>query len=145
MWGDRSRSADSGRDGEASDRVLVVEDHRDVREIFARVLAMHGYEVRSAANGAEALAALAGGGFAALVCDLGLPDIPGIEVIEAARKQHPEIAVIVLTGLTTAELAQDLFDKGCDAILLKPLPSLRTLPDAVKEILKRRRGEAAGR
>lgn len=138
--------AAGGRPGDGFATVLLVEDHRDVREILARVLAMDGYAVQAAASGREALALLEAGGCAALVCDIGLPDVSGLEVIAAARRRRPAMAVIALTGLATEELTADLLELGCDAILLKPLPRLKVLSETVGEALARRRpGENEGR
>ncbi|MDQ3434884.1 MAG: response regulator, partial [Actinomycetota bacterium] len=69
-----------------SPRVLVVEDDRDIADVLRRSLGMEGYEVRLAGDGEEALAGAADFSPDAVVLDLGLPKIDGLEVARRLRE-----------------------------------------------------------
>jgi signal transduction histidine kinase/DNA-binding response OmpR family regulator len=85
--------------------VLVVDDDEDVRAVLRRTLRAEGYSVVEAANGREALEAIADAKPDAIVLDLMMPEVDGFEVVEAlaGRQDWREIPVIVLTGLTVNE------------------------------------------
>ena len=101
-----------------SPRVLVVEDHTDGRESLVDILEFQGYDVTSVADGAAGLAQLCGAPFEAVVLDLGLPDIDGVEVIRAARARSAAPAILVFTGFHRLKDAAEA--AGCDAFILKP-------------------------
>jgi signal transduction histidine kinase/CheY-like chemotaxis protein len=85
--------------------VLVVDDDEDVRAVLRRTLRAEGYSVVEAANGREALEAIADARPDAIVLDLMMPEVDGFEVVEAlsVRLEWRDIPVIVLTGLTVDE------------------------------------------
>jgi two-component system CheB/CheR fusion protein len=71
-------------------RILLVEDHPDTANVFARMLRRDGYEVSVADSCAQAARMCDEGGFDLLICDINLPDGDGVGVLSAARKTHPE-------------------------------------------------------
>jgi len=85
-------------------RVMVVDDHRDVRRMIADVLRRRGSEVVVCANGTEAceaierVAAGADTGFDLILSDIKLPDRNGYEIFAAARRAMPDVPVILMTG-----------------------------------------------
>ena len=108
-------------------RILVVEDAADIREVFTVLLRAEGANVVPAANGREALEAVAHQQFDVILSDLGLPDVPGdvlIRQILAATRNR--IRVIVVTGygepyLTRARQA------GAEVVFTKPVEWTRIL------------------
>lgn len=121
-----------------SHRVIVVDDEQDVRELVAELLERRGYEVRTCADGAEALKAMERGPLPdVMIIDLSMPRMNGWELIaaiDAQRERHP-ISFIVLTGdepVVRASRDQRLrspvvLSKPCDPALL-----LRTVEAFVK-------------
>lgn len=81
--------------------ILVVEDDADAAALLTAMLNGAGYRVDRAASGAEALAALQRGGYAAVTLDLGLPDMSGLEVIRAVRSR-PETAALPVVVVSAA-------------------------------------------
>jgi len=79
-------------------RLLVVDDDRALREALRRALELGGYEVRLSETGAGALADVASTVPDAIVLDIGLPDIDGLEVCRALRRDGNRIPVLMLTG-----------------------------------------------
>lgn len=88
--------------------LLVVDDDLDVRSIAAALLREEGWHVQEAASGAEALQALAAGPFAALLADLAMPGMSGVELAQAALATRPGLPVVFLTGNTDLEVLRAL-------------------------------------
>jgi CheY-like chemotaxis protein len=109
--------------------VLIVEDHPDAGESLGELLALDGHRVILARDGGSGLRALAAERPDVLVCDLGLPDLPGHEVIRAARAAGtaPSLAVSI-SGFATAEDEGRALEAGFAVHLAKPsVEALRTL------------------
>jgi len=79
-------------------RVLVVDDEPLVRDVVCRMLQDVGYDARSAADGPTALAMLAADPVDAVVLDLSMPGMSGLEVLAAIRADRPALPVIVVSG-----------------------------------------------
>ena len=104
-------------------RILVVEDHADVREGLRELLESSGYAVEVAEDGAKGIErALAGKPRIALV-DLGLPVVDGFGVAQKLRSLVPkeELALVALTGATHADDLRRVVESGFDAYLPKPI------------------------
>ncbi|MFL6520086.1 MAG: ATP-binding protein [Chthoniobacterales bacterium] len=115
-------------------RLLLVEDHDSTREVLARILRRAGHEVQTAGSAAEAIALIgAPPPFDALISDLGLPDISGLELLKAIRANHPRLPAIALSGYGMEEDVKRAHDAGFNAHLVKPVPfdQLRALLDQV--------------
>jgi DNA-binding response OmpR family regulator len=93
-------------------RILVVDDEAVIRRTLETMLRRQGYEVWTAADGAEAFAWLHQGAFDLLLIDLGLPDMSGLEIAQSAGVSQPEAAVLILTG--SSELADAVGDSSVD-------------------------------
>lgn len=100
-------------------RILVVDDEPPIRTALRTSLEAHGYEVRTAGTGEEAIIAVADGSPDLLVLDLGLPDIDGREVIERVRS-FSEVPVIVLSVRDRQADKVGALDAGADDFVTKP-------------------------
>ena len=87
----------------AAEKLLLVDDDPDVSEIVARVLSELGYEVRHAANGDAALAALNEFRPDLLLVDFAMPGMNGAEVVVAARRSNPSLKILFLSGFADSE------------------------------------------
>jgi len=101
-------------------QVLLAEDEVDLRDAIAELLTERGFEVTTAADTQEALAALKTSSFDVLVSDLMMPGGGGQEVIAEARGQGRAPLIIVITGRTDPAVAQDVAAMGATACLQKP-------------------------
>jgi CheY-like chemotaxis protein len=109
--------------------VLVVEDEPDIRETFRDVLETEGYSVRCAANGREALAALAEGPRPSLILlDLMMPEMNGYDLLQALRADHALSTIPV----TVVSAAGDRTSVAGAPVLKKPV-DIDTLLHAVDE------------
>ncbi len=116
-------------------RVLLVEDDDDNRELMTEVLETAGYEVVTAASGAEGLRRLSEGRLDAVVTDVGMPGRGGLEVARAAKRLAPEMPVVVVTGYAEREDITGARGREVDAVLVQPVDPDR-LTASVAELLK---------
>ena len=98
----------------------MVDDDRALRDVLRRALALAGYDVHLATSGAEALAGLSGTVPDAVVLDVGLPDIDGLEVCRRLRAARPELAILILTARDHELDIVAGLDAGADDYLVKP-------------------------
>lgn len=94
-------------------RILVVDDEPAIRTVYELLLKSNGYEVRTAADGFQALAELRRGVPDLLMSDLSMPNMNGFELLSVVRRRFPQIAVIAISGEywsdTPAGLIADAF------------------------------------
>jgi len=101
-------------------RILIVDDDRALREALRRNLGLAGYEVEVAADGTAALAQVEGEPPDAVVLDVGLPGIDGLEVCRWLRRAGNRVPVLMLTARDAVEDRIDGLDAGADDYLVKP-------------------------
>jgi CheY-like chemotaxis protein len=119
-------------------RVLLVEDDDDNRELMSEVLEAAGYEVITAAGGAEGLRKLSETPVDVVVTDVGMPGMGGLEVARAVKKIAPRIPVVVVTGYAEREDIASARGREVDAVLVKPIDP-DSLTSAIDQIMKGRR------
>jgi DNA-binding response OmpR family regulator len=124
-------------------RVLVVEDDPDIGDVVRRSLRREGYDVRLAADGSAALNEAAIFEPDAVVLDLGLPQVDGIEVSKRLRADG-DVPILMLTARDSVESRVEGLDSGADDYLVKPF-DLQELLARVRALLRRRppRGSAS--
>jgi CheY-like chemotaxis protein len=135
---DRWSEPGSRRHRLAGVRVLLVEDHDDLREVYGHVLASAGAQVTSAASGDEASNALRSADV--IVTDVAMPGRDGISLLEEVRGQSRDVPVIAVTGYVKEQLPR-LANAPFDLVLLKPVDPWR-LCDEVEKVLSGRRAAA---
>lgn len=103
--------------------VLVVDDEADIRKMVKMTLTKAGYNVTDAEDGEKGISAVKAGGFnlSAIICDLAMPKVSGMEAIAYFRSQYPSVPVIVLSGTGTVDKASALFKQGVVEFLSKPV------------------------
>ncbi|HVW25911.1 MAG TPA: HD domain-containing phosphohydrolase [Polyangiaceae bacterium] len=101
-------------------RILVVDDEKFIRDIIADFLAMEGYVVRTAADGAAAADELRRARFDLVISDLKMPRMGGLELLREVSEVHPDTMTIIMTGFGTVETAIDAMKRGAYDYILKP-------------------------
>ncbi len=102
------------------DTILVVDDEEVLRQGCSRVLQSEGFRPITAANGREALERLAAEPVNVVLCDLKMPVMGALEVLEEAGVRYPDIPVIIMTGLGTVADAVECMKKGAYDFITKP-------------------------
>src|ERR671914_3074119 len=101
-------------------KVLIVDDDRPLRDALRRTLVLGGYDTIQAADGQEALSHVASSAPDAVVLDVGLPDIDGLEVSRRLRASGNRVPILVLTARDAIGDRIDGLDAGADDYLVKP-------------------------
>jgi DNA-binding NtrC family response regulator len=120
--------------------VLIIDDEAEIRESLQTLLEFEGYEVETAANGAQGLSKLGDRPFELVLLDLALPDRNGLELLPEIRAIDPKIAVIMITAYGTVEDAVRAMQSGAANFLQKPWDNEKLLAD-VRAVIARRRAE----
>jgi CheY-like chemotaxis protein len=113
-------------------RILLVEDHGDTRHTLSRLLTHFGHQISVADNTRRALEIMASEKFDVVLCDIGLPDGSGYEVIAQAKRKRP-VKGVAITGFGTEEDIRRGKEAGFDFHLVKPVDfhELRSVLDKV--------------
>jgi two-component system OmpR family response regulator len=113
-------------------RALVVDDEPNLADVLTSMLRIEGWEARSAGDGAEALRAAREFGPDAVVLDVMLPDVDGLEVLRRLRADNPRVCVLFLTARDSVEDRIAGITAGGDDYVTKPF--------SLEEVLARLRG-----
>ncbi|MBB5153682.1 two-component system response regulator MprA [Saccharopolyspora phatthalungensis] len=117
-------------------RILVVDDDRAVRESLRRSLQFNGYQVELAADGQQALDFLAGNRPDAMVLDVMMPRLDGLEVARRLRSTGDDLPILVLTARDAVSDRVAGLDAGADDYLPKPF-ALEELLARLRALLRR--------
>jgi DNA-binding NtrC family response regulator len=101
-------------------RILVVDDEEIVRESLVSWLEKDGYTMETAEDGPSALAQLEKASWSILLCDLKMPGMDGLEVLERVKKLQPESAIVIMTAYATVDTAVKAMKLGAYDYLVKP-------------------------
>ena len=118
-------------------RILVVDDDPAVSASLDRALRLEGYDVDTSPDGAAALRVLAVAAPDAVVLDLGLPDLDGLEVCRRLRATGDDTPVLILTARDAVDDRVQGLDAGADDYLVKPF-ALTELLARLRALLRRR-------
>ena len=118
-------------------KILIVDDERAVRESLQRALELEGYEVELAADGREALERLGADGHVdAVLLDVLMPGMDGLEVCRTIRRNGNPVPVLMLTARTQVEDRVEGLDAGADDYVTKPF-ALEELLARLRALLRR--------
>jgi two-component system response regulator MprA len=123
--------------------VMVVDDEPGVRAALERALRIERYDVRLAGDGGEALALLADGSPDAIVLDVAMPEVDGLEVCRRLRAAGDRTPVLMLTARDAVDDRVAGLDAGADDYLVKPF-ALRELKARLRALLRRTEATRGG-
>jgi DNA-binding response OmpR family regulator len=101
-------------------RVLVIEDQEDLAALYDSALSKEGYEVSKAYTGEEGVALFEDNGADAVVLDMTLPEMHGVQTLQTIRNLNANVPVIVVTGETDDNIRQQCERLGVQQYLSKP-------------------------
>jgi len=102
-------------------QLLIIDDEPAIRQILSKVAADAGHTVTVAADGEEALTRLAKGDIDVALCDIRMPDLSGIEVVEKARRQGIDTQFLMMTAYASVNTAIEAMRAGAYDYMIKPL------------------------
>ena len=120
-------------------KILLVEDDFDLSGALVRVLRKRGFDVTHSNDGIEALGLLRGDGFEAVILDLGIPGIDGLQLLQRLRGRGSKMPVLVLTAKGSVGERVTGLNAGADDYLAKPF-DLDELDARVRALVRRSRG-----
>lgn len=118
-------------------RILVVDDEEVIRTSLARFLRARGFDVTTADSGVAALRALEEERFVAMLSDIRMPEMTGLELVPQAHAVDPDLAIIMLTAVNDAPTATEALGMGAMDYLMKPV-ELGDLATALERALHKR-------
>jgi DNA-binding NtrC family response regulator len=115
-------------------RILIVDDDYSMRMALSQSLENCGYGVETAEDGEVALAMFQKGKFAAVITDMRMPKMSGLDVLRGIKKLSADTAVIMITAYGTVNIAVEAMKEGAAEFIMKPF-SLADLESVVKSVL----------
>lgn len=120
-----------------SQTILVIDDERAIRSTLTEILSFEGYKVEEASDGAEGLKKILNNNYDCVICDIKMPKIDGIEVLEKVMVEKPDTQIIVLSGHGNIETAVEAVKKGAFDYISKP-PDLNRLLITLRNAMERK-------
>ncbi|WP_417612422.1 sigma-54-dependent transcriptional regulator [Owenweeksia hongkongensis] len=119
-------------------KILIVEDEKAIRNVLKNILSDEDktFEIDEAENGKMAIDMVEEKEYDLLLCDIKMPGVDGIEVLEHVREKHPDTAIIMISGHGDLDTAVDSMKKGAYDYISKP-PDLNRLLTTVRRALDR--------
>ncbi len=120
-----------------ADRVLLIDDEKELLKTLAERLEVRGLVVETAESGEEALAIIEHADFDAVVLDLAMPGIDGIETLKRMHEIKPDLQVVLLTGHATVAKSIEAMKLGAVDLLEKPA-DIKDLLAGIEEASKKK-------
>jgi len=120
-------------------KILIVEDEATIRRVLSKILLEENqnYQIEEASDGLQALEKIKKDDFDLILCDIKMPKLDGIELLEAVKKYNPEIPIIMISGHGDLETAVHSMRLGAFDYISKP-PDLNRLLTAVRNALDKK-------
>jgi len=125
-------------------RVLIVDDEKVILDLTAIILKNRGYQVSTALNAREGLAAVESEHPELVLLDYMMPDMDGLTALKEIRRRFPETYVIMFTGKGSEEIAVELMKAGASDYILKPFNN-QDMVERIESVLKLRAVELQNR
>jgi DNA-binding NtrC family response regulator len=103
-----------------AEKVLLIDDEKDFLDVMAERMRNRGMEVTTASSPLEALELVAQESFDAIILDLQMPEMDGLEALEKIKAKKPELQIILLTGHATVQKGVEAMKLGAMDLLEKP-------------------------
>jgi two-component system nitrogen regulation response regulator NtrX len=117
-------------------KILIIDDEKSIRNTLKDILMYEKFEVEEAGDGAEGLKKAEAGNYDLILCDIKMPKMDGIEVLEKLQDLNRDIPVIMISGHGTIETAVEAIKKGAFDFISKP-PDLNRLLVTLRNALDR--------
>jgi DNA-binding NtrC family response regulator len=123
--------------------ILIADDERSIRLMLETGLTLNGFRVTAVRTGREALDATAGGTFDAVLSDIYMPELGGLDLVEALRAADPHTPIVLMTAQGSLEAAVEAVSRGASDFIGKPFEIAAVVALLRRYIDARREAEAA--
>src|ERR1044072_729733 len=106
--------------------ILIIDDEKSIRKTLTEILTYEGYKISEAADGAEGFKMFQEKQYDAVLCDIKMPKMDGLEFLEKAKETNPDIPIVMVSGHGNIDTAVDAVKKGAFDYISKP-PDLNRL------------------
>jgi len=120
-----------------SKKILVIDDERAIRSTLNEILSFEGYKVEEASDGNEGLKKILENTYDCVICDIKMPKMDGIEVLEKVMAEKPETQFIIISGHGNIETAVEAVKKGAFDYISKP-PDLNRLLITLRNAMEKK-------
>ena len=117
--------------------ILVIDDEKAIRKTLIEILSFEGFTVDEAADGAEGVKKIKENNYDCILCDIKMPRMDGIEVLQVAHEERPDTPFIVISGHGNIETAVDAVKKGAYDYISKP-PDLNRLLITIRNAMDKK-------
>lgn len=117
--------------------ILIIDDEKAIRKTLSEILGFEGFIIDEAADGAEALKKIKENNYDCILCDIKMPKVDGLEVLEKTREINPDLPFIVISGHGNIETAVDAVKKGAFDFISKP-PDLNRLLITIRNAMDKK-------
>jgi DNA-binding NtrC family response regulator len=117
--------------------ILVVDDEKAIRNTLNEILSFEGFNIDEAADGQEAIKKIKENNYDCILCDIKMPKMDGLEVLEQTREIKPDVPFIVISGHGNIETAVDAVKKGAYDYISKP-PDLNRLLITIRNAMDKK-------
>lgn len=114
--------------------ILICDDEEGIRESFKLILSDH-YDLQFVHNGLEAIERLKKWSPDAMLLDIKMPKVNGMEILRQVKRMKPKLPVIIVTGYQSVETAQEAIRNGASDYIPKPFESKKVL-EVLSAVLK---------
>lgn len=115
-------------------RILVVDDDRQMVRTLRDILTLHGWHAEGRFSGEDAVDAVREGDYDAVLMDIRMTGIDGVEALRAMKRERPAVRVVLMTAYASSELLARAVEEGALEVLTKPVP-LPLLTSRLAEVL----------
>ncbi|HZH63348.1 MAG TPA: sigma-54 dependent transcriptional regulator [Flavisolibacter sp.] len=116
--------------------LLIIDDEKAIRKTLTEILSFEGYSVEEAADGEEGLKKFKEKAFDAVLCDIKMPKLDGLEFLQRATESNPDVPIIIISGHGNIETAVEAVKKGAYDFIQKP-PDLNRLLITIRNAMER--------
>jgi len=120
-----------------SQSILIIDDEKSIRKTLIDILSFEGFAIDEAADGAEGIKKIKENNYDCILCDIKMPKMDGLEVLEQTRELKPDIPFIVISGHGNIETAVDAVKKGAFDFISKP-PDLNRLLITIRNAMDKK-------
>jgi two-component system nitrogen regulation response regulator NtrX len=117
--------------------ILVIDDEKAIRKALIEILTFEGFKVDEAADGVEGLKKIQENNYDCILCDIKMPKMDGIEVLEKAKEEKPDVPFIVISGHGNIDTAVEAVKKGAFDYISKP-PDLNRLLITIRNAMDKK-------